>query len=334
MRAAGAVVAKRGADEWGEDSMRGSVASQGRPQVFYIMVNEEDADMFRSFLNSSEGFDHMWGLRSREDDAGKAFRTGDIVYLGLSTASKLVVCGRVSHTSAAHKIPAGQSTERAPDTARIIDFSHLRPVQVIYEDLFRHDHMSRGSEYTVSQVVDNYVDDVMYKCPVRDPIFVPPDVMPPVDYISPPDKTRYVTMRAIRDTANTRKLRELYGNRCQACGYALEAAAGSLHSEVHHLWPLHEGGTDTPDNMVVLCPQHHAELDYGAAYVDESGLAITGGGGGAQKLHFEPGHVLEAKNVAHGMQKAGRAETRRRTYGRPSCSAPGTSAPERTGARG
>lgn len=282
---------------------RGSVASPGRPQVFYIQVTEEDTSMFLSFRNNVERFDHMWGLRSNEDEAWKAIRPGDIVYMGLSTNPALRVCGRVSHTSIDYEIPKTWGLERMLDMTRIIHFSHLRHVHVLHEDLIRHGSISRGgSAYTLSQVLDNCVDDVMYEWPHRGDIFVPPEVAPPVDYISPPDAVEHVTIRSIRDTEGARGLKELYGDKCQVCGYALEGAAGSRHSEVHHLRPLHEGGADTHDNMVVLCARHHAEFDYGATCVGESGEVVGRGAADGGRLSFRGGHRLDPGNVRHAMR--------------------------------
>jgi len=37
---------------------------------------------------------------------------------------------------------------------------------------------------------------------------------------------------------------------CVICGF-------SLHVEVHHIQPREHGGRNTPENLVVLCPNHH-----------------------------------------------------------------------------
>ena len=41
-------------------------------------------------------------------------------------------------------------------------------------------------------------------------------------------------------------------NRCEVCGYE-----GPLN--IHHKVPRSKGGTDELDNLVALCPNHHAE---------------------------------------------------------------------------
>lgn len=41
------------------------------------------------------------------------------------------------------------------------------------------------------------------------------------------------------------------GFRCRACGFAL-----ALH--VHHIVPRHQGGKHASDNLITLCPNHHA----------------------------------------------------------------------------
>ena len=81
-----------------------------------------------------------------------------------------------------------------------------------------------------------------------------------VDYKEPPSKTNYFTRRIIRDTIKTIELKKKYGYKCQICDYVIETD-NQKYAEVHHIWPLGEGGLDNFDNMLVLCPNHHAEFD-------------------------------------------------------------------------
>jgi len=46
--------------------------------------------------------------------------------------------------------------------------------------------------------------------------------------------------------------------KCKCCGFGGAAALGIL--AVHHVIPVHVGGTDTEDNLVVLCLNHHILL--------------------------------------------------------------------------
>ncbi|WP_175852466.1 EVE domain-containing protein [Burkholderia cepacia] len=55
-------------------------------------------------------------------------------------------------------------------------------------------------------------------------------------------------------------------NECEApgCSYTLfEDQNGNPYCEVHHIVPLSEGGVDTIENVVCLCPTHHKEAHFG-----------------------------------------------------------------------
>ena len=41
---------------------------------------------------------------------------------------------------------------------------------------------------------------------------------------------------------------------------------GRLFLETHHVVPLAEGGADSLDNVVALCPNHHREAHLGARH--------------------------------------------------------------------
>jgi 5-methylcytosine-specific restriction endonuclease McrA len=46
---------------------------------------------------------------------------------------------------------------------------------------------------------------------------------------------------------------------CEVCGWRLVGARGDFYGlEAHHIRPLSHGGQDEADNLVVLCPNHHA----------------------------------------------------------------------------
>jgi predicted restriction endonuclease len=95
--------------------------------------------------------------------------------------------------------------------------------------------------------------------------------------IEPPEPARRVrdeSYRIVRDTALTRWLKQLHQNRCQICGLSLQLSGGRTYSEAHHIRPLGNphNGPDRVDNILVLCPNHHAVLDYRGMTLDEAEL--------------------------------------------------------------
>jgi putative restriction endonuclease len=71
------------------------------------------------------------------------------------------------------------------------------------------------------------------------------------------------TLRIVRDTQQTRRIKKMYDYRCQICGIRLEGSAGP-YAEAAHIRPLGtpHNGSDSPDNLLCLCPNHHVLFDY------------------------------------------------------------------------
>jgi hypothetical protein len=86
-----------------------------------------------------------------------------------------------------------------------------------------------------------------------------------IDLAEPPGRIKAETYRIIRDTKAARSLKRLYEHKCQICGTRIEVAPGAFYSEVHHIRPLggKHKGLDATQNMLVLCPNHHAIFDLG-----------------------------------------------------------------------
>ena len=104
--------------------------------------------------------------------------------------------------------------------------------------------------------------------------------------------------RICRDTEILKRLKKLYGNKCQICGNTI-TLQNRAYSECHHIKPLGEphNGFDIPSNILVLCPNHHVEFDYGAIAINPDNSEILSldstnkylGG----KINIKPGHVLD-----------------------------------------
>lgn len=63
-----------------------------------------------------------------------------------------------------------------------------------------------------------------------------------------------------RDRQIVRELLQLYQGRCQICLWDPRGTYGSDGCHAHHLQWLSRGGADARDNMVLICPNHHAVI--------------------------------------------------------------------------
>jgi predicted HNH restriction endonuclease len=90
-----------------------------------------------------------------------------------------------------------------------------------------------------------------------------------LEHPEPTTRTRVETYRVLRDTALARRLKELHQDSCQICGVQLQLS-DRTYSEAHHIKPLGKphNGPDVAENILVLCPNDHALLDYGAMKID------------------------------------------------------------------
>jgi hypothetical protein len=82
----------------------------------------------------------------------------------------------------------------------------------------------------------------------------------------------YVRIRGkilARDKAMVKLIKALRGYRCQLCGWKLERPGGGYYIEGAHIVEKRAEGKETPDNILVLCPNHHKRFDLGALEILE-----------------------------------------------------------------
>lgn len=88
--------------------------------------------------------------------------------------------------------------------------------------------------------------------------------------LSAAERVETTRSRVIRNTTLATDLKERYSHTCQICGERRRRGVDEGYAEAHHVKPLGQphGGPDTEGNIVVLCPDHHADFDYGMLAVD------------------------------------------------------------------
>lgn len=85
-----------------------------------------------------------------------------------------------------------------------------------------------------------------------------------------PKTTTGIATRVIRSTAVSQAVKKLYDDYCQVCDTRLEVPGGAL-SEGAHIQALGKphSGPDVPENVLCLCPNHHALFDDGGIYIGD-----------------------------------------------------------------
>jgi predicted restriction endonuclease len=95
-----------------------------------------------------------------------------------------------------------------------------------------------------------------------------------------PHRVRAIVSQTIRrDTRLVRSLKSFNNYSCQfpGCGVKIPKRKGGWYIEVAHIKPVAEGGRSVLGNLLVLCPNHHKEFDYGELEIREQTVEVVRG---------------------------------------------------------
>lgn len=115
-----------------------------------------------------------------------------------------------------------------------------------------------------------------------------------------PGSTTVVTQRVIRDTKVAVAVKTLYNSACQVCGTAVVTGDG-LYAEGAHIRPLGKPhhGPDVVENILCLCPNHHAAFDRGGIYIDDDLGVRDANGTFLSSLKVVAQHHIDANHVTY-----------------------------------
>lgn len=102
--------------------------------------------------------------------------------------------------------------------------------------------------------------------------------------------------RLIRDTAVSKKVKSIHKNKCQVCGESIRTKSG-WYSEGAHIQGLGEphNGPDIIENILCLCPNHHAMFDKGGFSINDD-FSLNGLDG---YLKISPEHPVSIEYIKY-----------------------------------
>lgn len=77
---------------------------------------------------------------------------------------------------------------------------------------------------------------------------------------------KYITVQTkqyLRDNKTVVQLKKIHDYRCQMCGIRIPKADGTFYIEAAHITAKKDKGPELPNNLLILCPNHHKEFDLG-----------------------------------------------------------------------
>lgn len=114
----------------------------------------------------------------------------------------------------------------------------------------------------------NYQEATPTASDIQEPDDQELELQEPVTSYSPskPNYSTQIVTRIIRDSFLANELKKLYKYRCQICEHSIILSSQKAYAEGHHIKPLGKPhhGPDVVGNMLVVCPNHHSELDFGS----------------------------------------------------------------------
>jgi hypothetical protein len=97
--------------------------------------------------------------------------------------------------------------------------------------------------------------------------------------VEPEKRIAEIELTLRKDRKIVELIKKSANYKCQFpdCSSQILTKTGTNYVEVAHIKAVHKGGQSIIGNLIVLCPNHHKEFDYGNLNIDEQSLNILKG---------------------------------------------------------
>lgn len=107
--------------------------------------------------------------------------------------------------------------------------------------------------------------------------------------------------KIVRIASLAKKVKEIHDFRCQVCSTRLTNGKRQI-AEAAHINPLGMGGEDSLDNLLCLCPNHHALFDAGGLFVLEDWSIVDQDSVRVGELARKPEHTVSQEALRRHRQ--------------------------------
>jgi hypothetical protein len=275
---------------------------------FLLIIKKQDEGNFYSFKNGifnkatedilkKNDATYVWGIHKGiiNKTNWNRIKKNDILYLTIEKEN-FKVKGILSKTSKDLKL--GESVyPESIDKKQInyfLFFKKLTFCNISYSELINNSTSIIRTQ-GIFEIKKKYFSEKIKK-------YTPKKFNPKEKIIGPAKRSKSEVWRFVRNQGKVLNLKNLYRNKCQICNYTFDHNANQkkgFYSEVHHYNPLKKQADDDYGNMIVLCPNHHAEFDYGVKFIhlDEATIIDRCGKVTGEKISFHKTHKLDKKNL-------------------------------------
>jgi hypothetical protein len=97
--------------------------------------------------------------------------------------------------------------------------------------------------------------------------------------VSPERVEKLITATIRQDTKIIQAFKKASDYKCQFpnCGQRIKKKNGGYYIEVAHIKPVYKGGKSVLGNLIVLCPNHHKEFDFGELEIRDQTISNIAG---------------------------------------------------------
>ena len=286
-------------------------SSYGIPSEFLLIIKKQDEEKFRQFqigrynkqtmdILENNSAKYIWGLHKGiiNNKIWSKIKKNDKIYLTVK-GENFKIFGTVSKkikNSKYGKLLYPESIDKK-QINYFLFFDKLDTCRIPYQVLKNRSKSRIFAEEGIYEINEKSHPEKIEKIKVKE--------LPFEKIIGKAKRRRIKIEGFVRNSPKVKKLKELYNNKCQItrCGFRLEYISKnkkkSSYSEVHHYNPLKKEADDDWGNMIVLCPNHHTEFDFGVKFIHSNGTTIINqyGKETGETIKFNRNHKLDMKNI-------------------------------------
>ena len=230
----------------------------------------------------------VWGYREKNKGTWKQLHSGD--YLLFYPGNwEYRYAARISETE--HNPDFGEAIFQTPDETfeYLVYIDSLSEIVLDSKELhidyagYKIGHPVRSQSFNdraYKSITDNYgsVENYIEKHKIEDTVVSAGDISieEKASDIRRPKRSTTTVSRVIRNSEIVSELKELYDHQCQLCGETRQRTLTNSYAEGHHVHPLgnEPPGPDIKQNILILCPNHHSDFDYGMIRIDPDTMTV------------------------------------------------------------